>query len=594
MCARQAQARGGNRPDRQQQQQPPPPPPGRARPAIRRTATRPATPANLTSPQPFSSVAPPPSASPSRALSLARDMLLRAGLRRLLPVQRRGLLTLAIETSCDDTSVAVLETRDGSARRGWGSRDAELHFHEKVTANNLVYKGVHPIVSLESHQENLAALVQKAIRHLPKQDAAPDEAGSSSQFVLHRVAPDKLESRQLPDFISVTRGPGMRANLFTGLDTAKGLAAAWNIPLVGVHHMHAHALTPRLVSALAQKQKPCKSSLTGFFQSPAVAPAEPEFPFLSVLISGGHTLVISSESLTTHRVLGSTTDCAIGDCLDKVARSIVPPLLLEKSGDTMGEELARRPTRWGWAFSVPLAESPNGLRAMSMDMSFTGLHTAVERVLSFHWDKAAGKLSKLRREPEEVDEEERRIMAREVMRVAFEHLASRILLALQAVALRDPQLAQTMSVVVSGGVASNQYLRHVLQAFLAARGYPSITLIYPPPALCTDNAAMIAWAGIEMFRAGHTTPLVCRALRKWSLEELLTPPNGIDSSANRDEVSERERMVCRRTKGGGAGTVGKKYRSFLSFARFQQGLRGGTCVPSGEIFVGEGNQREGW
>lgn len=69
-------------------------------------------------------------------------------------------------------------------------------------------------------------------------------------------------------------------------------------------------------------------------------------------------------------------------------------------------------------------------------------------------------------------------------------------------------------------------LANSLQAFLAARGYPSITLIYPPPALCTDNAAMIAWAGIEMFRAGHTTPLVCRALRKWSLEELLTPPNG--------------------------------------------------------------------
>lgn len=65
-----------------------------------------------------------------------------------------------------------------------------------------------------------------------------------------------------------------------------------------------------------------------------------------------------------------------------------------------------------------------------------------------------------------------------------------------------------------------------LQSFLAARGYPSIKLIYPPPELCTDNAAMIAWAGIEMFRAGHTTPLVCRALRKWSLEELLTPPNG--------------------------------------------------------------------
>lgn len=450
----------------------------------RRTATRPATPANLT----FTSRCPA-----AVSIATARQIMLRAGLRlppasRLQPLQRRGLLTLAIETSCDDTSVALLETRDGSLNTRWKSRDATLHFHEKVTANNLIYKGVHPIVSLESHQENLAALVQKAIRHLPRASTPdPSEDENNSQLVCHRAAPREMEYRQIPDFISVTRGPGMRANLFTGLDTAKGLAVAWNIPLVGVHHMHAHALTPRLVSALAQKPRSYKSSVLDLFKSgTTVPPAEPEFPFLSVLISGGHTLVISSESLTKHRVLGSTTDCAIGDCLDKAARLIVPPLLLEKSGDTMygrllegfafpngpddynyappknrGEELARRPTKWGWAFSVPLAESPNGLRSTSMDMSFTGLHTAVDRVVSFHWDKQAGKLSKIRREPEEVDEEERRVMAREVMRVAFEHLGSRILLALQAVALRDPQLAKTMPVVVSGGVASNQYLRHV-------------------------------------------------------------------------------------------------------------------------------------
>ncbi|KAB2574224.1 putative glycoprotease family protein [Lasiodiplodia theobromae] len=483
--------------------------------------------------------------------------MLRAGSRlraasRPLRVQRRGLLTLAIETSCDDTSVAVLETRDGCPRRWRASHDAVLHFHEKVTANNLEYRGVHPIVSLESHQENLAALVQKAITHLPLQ-AEDDDC---SQSIVHRIAAThEVEHRQRPDFISVTRGPGMRANLFTGLDTAKGLAVAWNVPLVGVHHMHAHALTPRLVSALGQEgneqKKSYISSLFGSGTTTTAPPAEPEFPFLSVLVSGGHTLVISSESLTKHRVLGSTTDCAIGDCLDKVARLIVPPLLLENSGDTMygrllegfafpngssdyayappknrGEELARRPSKWGWAFSPPLAESPNGLRSMSMDMSFTGLHTAVDRVVSFQWDRQVGKLSKIRREPEDVDEEERKVMAREVMRVAFEHLGSRILLALQAIALRDPQRAKTMPVVVSGGVASNRYLRHVLSTFLAARGFQDVKLVYPPPELCTDNAAMIAWAGVEMFRAGHTTPLVCRALRKWSLEELLTPPNG--------------------------------------------------------------------
>ncbi|OJD35801.1 glycoprotease family protein [Diplodia corticola] len=494
--------------------------------------------------------------------------MLRAGFRlraarRRLAQQQRGLLTLAIETSCDDTSVAVLETRDGCPRRWRPSHDAVLLFHEKVTADNLEHKGVHPIVSLESHQENLAALVQRAIKHLPQQSCFSEDDDRSPPVVQKAAATHELEYRQRPDFISVTRGPGMRANLFTGLDTAKGLAVAWNIPLVGVHHMHAHALTPRLVSALGQERNEKdrqnlshKASLNSpFSSSPTVGapPTEPELPFLSVLISGGHTLVISSESLTKHRVLGSTTDSAIGDCLDKVARFIVPPLLLEKSGDTMygrllegfafpdgnavedyayiapknrGEELARRPSEWGWAFSPPLANSPYGLRSMSMDMSFTGLLTAVERVMSFQWDRQTGKLSKTRREPEDVDEEERRVMAQDVMRVAFEHLGSRILLALQAVALRDPQLAKIMPVVVSGGVASNRYLRHVMSNFLAARGFPDVKLIYPPPELCTDNAAMIAWAGVEMFRAGHTTPLTCRALRKWSLEELLTPPNG--------------------------------------------------------------------
>lgn len=111
-------------------------------------------------------------------------------------------MTLAIETSCDDTSVAVVEK--GVHR---GRAVARLHFHKKVTSNNHVFQGVHPLLTLKSHQENLAGLVAEAIARLPTHDG----------------------TRRLPDFVSVTRGPGMRSNLMCGLDTAKGLAVAWQV-----------------------------------------------------------------------------------------------------------------------------------------------------------------------------------------------------------------------------------------------------------------------------------------------------------------------------------------------------------------------------
>src|ERR1700760_1495911 len=136
---------------------------------------------------------------------LSRLALLRLSSRRLKPdrVVQRTILTLAIESSCDDTSVAIVE-KNGSK--------AVLHFNEKITANNAHLRGIHPIVALESHEENLANLVQKAMHHLPSLTSGVDVANR----ITHR---DKL----LPNFISVTRGPGMRSNLSTGLSTAKGL-----------------------------------------------------------------------------------------------------------------------------------------------------------------------------------------------------------------------------------------------------------------------------------------------------------------------------------------------------------------------------------
>ena len=153
-------------------------------------------------------------------------------------------MTLAIETSCDDTSVAVVEKGTKHGRIG-----AQLHFHKKVTSNNSAFQGVHPLVSLQSHQQNLASLVSEAIDHLPLQSES--FAGEEGQNV---------SSRQLPDFISVTRGPGMRSNLFTGLDTAKGLAVAWQV--LSVAQLYEHAANLFLSRNLLSEFIICKRMLS--------------------------------------------------------------------------------------------------------------------------------------------------------------------------------------------------------------------------------------------------------------------------------------------------------------------------------------------
>ncbi|KAF2089238.1 glycoprotease pgp1, partial [Saccharata proteae CBS 121410] len=414
----------------------------------------------------------------------------------------RTLLTLAIETSCDDTSVAVLETdvrRKKNAKQG---SHAILHYHEKATADNTAYRGIHPVTSLESHQTNLAQLVKMAMSKLPK--AIPK--GTTAI----RTRSGQIMRR--PDFIAVTRGPGMWSNLSAGLDTAKGLAVAWDIPLIGVHHMAAHALTPRLASAL----------VIGDVERP-VTP-EPNFPFLSVLVSGGHSLIILTTGVFEHEILASTSDTAIGETLDKIARLIVPKQMIDECGHIMyarlmerfafpngaddyeytppknrGEEMNKRPTAWGWGYQPPLGVSKGG---------------------PFQWDKKSNKLSKEPRAAGDVSEEERRDMAREAMRVTFEHLATRVVLALRSIKSEKPKAFNKIrTVVLSGGVASNQYLRHLLSSFLASRGFSGLQLVSPPVKFCTDNAAMIAWAGIEMYNAGHReSALGSLAVRKWPLD----------------------------------------------------------------------------
>ncbi|KAJ5176507.1 uncharacterized protein N7482_002384 [Penicillium canariense] len=412
---------------------------------------------------------------------------------------RRGLLTLAIETSCDDTSVAIVEKKGDNSV----GDQAKIHFLENITADSRAHRGIHPILALESHQENLADLVNKALQSLP---AWSNHGAKSIELADGSI-------RQRPDFISATRGPGMRSNLSVGLDTGKALSVAWQIPMVGVHHMQAHLLTPRLVSCLENNDGSASPNATS-----------PQFPFLSLLVSGGHSIIVHSKSLTDHSIMASSDDIAMGETLDKAAREILPPSLLQEAKTTMygkaleqfvfpngradfadyrppmtrGEEVVKRKSQWGWSVTTPFANT------RALQLSFSSVASMVNKIVK---DKD-GCLS----------DEERVDLGREAMRVCFEHLSSRTIIALESLRLRHRDEEEIKTLVVSGGVAANKFLMHVLRSFLDVRGFEHIKVLAPPPYLCTDNAAMIGWAGIEMFEAGWRTNLSCRALRRWTLD----------------------------------------------------------------------------
>ena len=370
----------------------------------------------------------------------------------------------------DDTSVAILEKHDYTGQkdspgeaRSIASKNSRaiLHFHEKITADNTKFRGIHPVTALVSHQTNLAKLIRKALRSLPNPDGAINK---TTDQVTVRLDDEKWHSKKKPDFIAVTRGPGMYSSLSVGIDTAKGLTVGWSIPLVGVNHMQAHALTPRLVTALEETPE----------HSPKC-----DFPFLSLLVSGGHTLLVQSKELSNHAILASTSDIAIGDCIDKIARCVLPPTLLQESREIMygrlleqyvfprgaedyhytapvgrGEEIVRKLTSWGWGLAAPLSKSRSGSkRGVSsismMEFSFSGLESSVRKIC----EEKGGQM----------EEMERRDLGRHGMRVAFEHLATRVVTALkildsqQTVGADNGTTVNTL--IVSGGVAANGYLK---------------------------------------------------------------------------------------------------------------------------------------
>ncbi|KAG9220873.1 hypothetical protein CCMSSC00406_0002527 [Pleurotus cornucopiae] len=365
---------------------------------------------------------------------------LSAAIRRA-PRWRRAFTVLALESSADDTCAAVVD----SCRNILSNVVIKQHdLHE-------TFGGIHPTVAIEAHQRNMPRAIRTAL--------------SDARLSVNDV-----------DGIAYTRGPGIGGCLSVGSNAAKNIAAALNKPLVGVHHMQAHALTPLLTS-------PPRDS--------------PEFPYLTILVSGGHTLLLLATSLTKFRILATTADESIGRTFDKVGRILEmqwgthgPAASLEHFASlALPEEIANAP-----AFPRPFWRKPA--------FSYASLHSTVER----HVHSLGG--------VNNLDVSARRGLAHAFQKSAVDQLEDKLSQALLWCANHS---ADVRGVVVSGGVASNQYLRSRLDEFCLEQ---SLRTFFPPVSLCTDNAAMIAWASMHRFLGQDHDSYEIELRPKWSIEDI--------------------------------------------------------------------------
>ncbi|KAG5437517.1 hypothetical protein PCANB_000945 [Pneumocystis canis] len=361
--------------------------------------------------------------------------------QRIIPTFYRKLRILAIETSCDDTSVCLLEKEEKINK-------VKIldHITERSLNENEKYGGINPEISIASHQKKLSN-------------------------ILKRIFNKNIYGQQNINIVAATQGPGMVGSLSVGLNTAKGISVALNVPFIGVHHMQAHSLTPRLIH-------------DGEF---------PSFPYLSLLLSGGHTLLVRSRSVLDHDILASTLDIAVGDMIDKCSRllkvnwnGMMPGQALENWSKS--EDISMY-SKTEWNLPNPLMKTPEN--RLNLAFSFSGLGSSVERIVNGSY----------------FSESQLKSLGRSLQISAFTHIADRLLLGLNTV--NDP----ISSIVVSGGVARNSFLKTIQ--------YKHIPLFFPPEELCSDNAAMIAWTAYEMYHIGYISNLSVLPIRKWPIDKLL-------------------------------------------------------------------------
>lgn len=327
---------------------------------------------------------------------------------------------LGIETSCDETGLALYEDDQGLV---WEQLYSQVRLHR-------AYGGVVPELASRDHLARLPGLLRQAVSEAPR-----------------------------PDLVAYTAGPGLVGALLVGATIAEGFAAASGLPAMAVNHLEAHLLAP-----LMQEDAP-------------------EFPFIVLLVSGGHTLLVEARSIGSYQILGGSLDDAAGEAFDKTANI----LGLEYPGGPALAMLAQEGDLGRFALPRPLLDRPG------YDFSFSGLKTAALY--------AAQTLAP-------TDQQGRADLAREFEQAVVDTLVQKSL-----AAVRD---TSNTTLVVAGGVAANQTLRHQLTRKAVEEG---LQVFFPPPALCTDNGAMVAYAGWRRTRAG--LPLSPRRVRaRWPLHEL--------------------------------------------------------------------------
>ena len=341
---------------------------------------------------------------------------------------------LGIESSCDDTSVAIVDS------------NKKILSNETVSQNNIhqLYKGVVPELAARNHVLHIDKITKKALKN--------------ANLSLHDI-----------NGVAATAGPGLIGGLLVGLSFAKTIAQVKKIPFTAVNHLSGHALTARLTNGT-------------------------EFPYLLLLISGGHSCFYYMKGINRCTYLGGTLDDALGEAFDKIAKA----LGLEFPGGPALEKIALVGDENAFSFPKPLLNK----KETNLDLSFSGLKSHITNLIN--------------------SDRNNLFSNKYVSDIAasFQKTITEILIHKleKAIKFCNRKFVNYSNVVVSGGVASNAYLRKKLIETIANKN--KVPFI-PPAKLCTDNGAMIAWAGYENLQKGIVSNLDFKALPRWPLERTL-------------------------------------------------------------------------
>ncbi|WP_415879245.1 tRNA (adenosine(37)-N6)-threonylcarbamoyltransferase complex transferase subunit TsaD [Methylomonas sp. TEB] len=335
------------------------------------------------------------------------------------------MYVLGIESSCDETAVAVYQSSKGLI----------AHTLYSQIATHAEYGGVVPELASRDHIRKLVPLIKALLKEA-------------------ELTANDIEG------IAYTAGPGLMGSLLVGAATAQSLAWTWQIPAIAVHHMEGHLLAPML------EENP------------------PAYPFIALLISGGHTLLIEVRAIGKYRLLGESLDDAAGEAFDKTAKL----LGLDYPGGPKLAELARNGQN-RFKFPRPMTDRPG------LEFSFSGLKTFTMNALH----------------ATEQTEQDKADIAFAFQQAVAETLSIKCKRALQQTQLK--------TLVVAGGVSANQEIRKQLQLMAAKEG---AEIRFPRPEFCTDNGAMIAYAGCQRLMAGQTQNLEIFARPRWPMEQLIS------------------------------------------------------------------------